>query len=430
MKSISSFSTFARRHHIHLWWSCLNAIVVVILAAGSGCRKPHPAFAESPDAKSVVDGNNAFALDLYRHLEKREGNLLFSPFNIYTSLGMTYAGARGQTETEMAGVLRFTLPQHELHPAFHELFDWLDKIQQWDGISFTLADSLWSQKEYPFKKAFLELIRTNYDAGVHPLDFTNPITAARQINDWFERKTDGKIKEMITPNQINPRYSRLFLCSAIYFNGKWQTQFKPSDTHPRPFYVSSDQTVTVPMMSQFSKFKLTFDAAFGQDDAIQLIEFPYSGDDLSMIVLLPIELGKMSALEDELTLTNLSAWLAKLDQALPRKVNILLPRFTFEQSFDLVGELKSLGMVSVFGPEADLSGMDGTTNLFLADAVHKAVIEVNEAGTKAVAATWVHTARKSMPTSFHADHPFIFLIRDNQTGCILFIGRVVNPLEN
>jgi len=408
------------------WRYLLHGIFFIILTLGSGCTKSHPAYEASPNTKLVVEGNNALALKLYRGLEGQEGNFIFSPMSIYTALGMTYVGARGPTENEMAKALQFSLQQSELHPAFHEVLDRFDNIHQWDGIDLSVANSLWPREGFRLTDTFLGLIHTNYNGDSHPLNFADAAAAARQINEWVERKTNGKISDVIGSGQITSD-TRLLLCSVIYFDGKWQTQFKPSDTQPRPFYVSPILEVTVPMMNQFSTFKMTM--ADSGDVTIQLLDLPYTGKDLSMVLLLPLN-DTLSVLEKELTAVNLDAWLKKLDQTEPQKTEVFLPRFVFHHKFDLVSELKSLGISSAFNMGADLSGMDGTTNLFIADAIHMAVIDVNEAGTLASAATWVQTDRKSLPPSFRANHPFIFLIRDNSTGCVLFMGRVVNPLEH
>jgi serpin B len=404
----------------------LCGILLVTLALGWGCRESHPAYDASPDVKFVVKGNNAFALELYHRLDEREGNLIFSPLSIYTALGMTYAGARGPTESEMAKALQFSLPQRELHPAFHEVLDRFDNIHQWDGIDLSVANSLWPREGFRLTDTFLGVIHTNYDAGSHPLNFADAAAAARQINEWVERKTNGKISDVIGAGQITSD-TRLLLCSAIYFDGKWQTQFDPKNTALAKFEISPYKSESVPTMYQLSPFRMTM--VDSGDITIQLLDLPYTGEDLSMVLLLPLD-DTLSVLEAKLTLVNLDAWLEKLDQTEPQKTEVFLPRFVFHHKFDLVSELKSIGISSAFNMDADLSGMDGTTNLFIADVVHMAVIDCNEAGTQASAATWVKTNRKSLPPSFCANHPFIFLIRDNSMGCILFMGRVVNPLEH
>ena len=265
------------------------------------------------------------------------------------------------------------------------------------------------------------------------MDFrTAPETARGEINSWVEQAIVGKIKDMVAPGQLAD-YTRLVLCNAIYFKGKWQTQFKESDTKPGVFHVTTNETETVPMMRQFAEFKM----AHSDDYAIDLLDLPYSGNDLSMIILLPqveyhlanVEQPGLPDLEQKLTTENLHSWFAKLDHANPHKTSVCFPRFTATQSFELAKELKALGMPSAFNDTADFSGMDGTTNLFVSDVVHKAFVEVNEAGTEDAAATSVHVETKSSPGLFIVDHPFIFLIRDNGTGSILFLGRIVNPTK-
>jgi serine protease inhibitor len=392
------------------------------------------AFTASSEVKSVVDGNTAFALDLYQKLKDQPGNLFFSPYSVSTALAMTYAGARGQTESEMAKVLHFKPAQANLPAAFGALGARMNQIQRWNRITLTTANSLWYQKDYRFTDAFLNLVRKYYGAEAHPVDFRHsPQVAGSEINQWVERETKGKIKDVIEPGQFT-HLTCLVLCDAIYFKGKWLNQFKVSDTKPAPFHVTTNDTITVPMMSQEAHFK----AARSDDYSVELLELPYSGTDLSMIILLPQVDFRMSdetqpglpGLEQKLTDANLRAWLVKLDQTGPRKTSVWLPRFTSTQSFDLAKELKSLGMPLAFSDSADFSGMDGRpANLFISDVIHKAFVEVNEAGTEAAAATWVHVATRSASGRFIVDHPFIFLIRENGSGSILFLGRIVDPTK-
>lgn len=418
-----------RKNRVFCWWR--NMVVGILTASLTlicGCSRQH-LFSATPDVKAIVAGNNAFALDLYHQLDKRQGNLAFSPFDAYTALAMTYAGARGRTATQMAKALHFTLPQPDVPPAFHQLLGWYGNLQGWDGIQLNLADSLWAKNGYRFKSAFLEVIHTNFDGEGRSLDFADAAEAADKINGWVEGKTGGKINWMVNPGEITSA-TRLFLCSAMYFDGKWRARFKVKNTHPMPFITfPSNKSVMVSMMFQFSKFKMVYGRVADDAHAIQILELPYSGEDISMTILLPMAFN-LSSVEKNLTSANLEKWLAKLDRAKPDKVAVRLPRFKLQQNMNLATELKTLGISLLFNANADLSGMDGTTNLFVANAVHKAGIEVDEAGTRAMAATVVRTDTKGMPPQFMADTPFIFLIRDNQTGCILFMGRVVNPLKN
>jgi serine protease inhibitor len=382
----------------------------------------------SPDIRTMADGNNSFAVALYRQLKVRHGNLFFSPYGIYTSLAMTYAGARGQTEAEMAKTLHFSLPQQNFHAAFGEMIMQMEKIQQLDHIALASANSLWCQQDYRFTNTFLNLIHKDYDAEARNVDFKNsPQTVSDEINKWIAQKTGGKINNAVAPSQITPDV-RLILYSAIYFKGQWQTQFNAKNTKPMPFYVSTNQTVTVPMMCLNSKFKTTY----SDDYSVKLLELPYSGNDLSMIIFLPeseIEQNTLCDLEQKMATENIREWLAKLDQTYPHKTSVCFPRFTTTQSFDLGKELNSLGMTMIFNKNADFSGMNGTTNLFVSSVNHETFIEVNEEGTEAAAVARINAHLKSAAVLFKADHPFVFLIRENHTGTILFIGRIVDPTK-
>jgi serpin B len=390
-------------------------------------------FMVTPEVKSTVDGNTAFALDLYQKLKDRPANLFFSPYSISTALAMTYAGARGQTEAEMAGVLHFNLAQTNLPMAFSELGARMTRIQRWNRITLTTANSLWCQKDYHFTDAFLNLIRKFYQADARQVDFIHSAPAAtKEINGWVERKTNRKIKDTVEPGQFTD-LTRLVLCNAIYFKGKWQHQFKARDTEPAPFHVTTNETLTVPMMHQKAHFK----TARSDDRSVELLELPYSGNDLSMIILLPeveypspdVEPPGLPDLEQKLTADNLRTWLTLLDQAYPHETEVALPRFTTAQSFDLVKELQSLGMTSAFNGDANFSGMDATTNLFVSDVIHKAFVEVNESGTEATAVSLNMALSMGIVGCFIVDHPFIFLIRENGSGTILFLGRIVDPTK-
>ncbi len=413
-------------------FGCVGAI---ILALGIFAALPERAtpFTASPEVKSAVEGNTAFALDLYQKLKEQPGNLFFSPYSISTALAMTYAGARKQTESEMAKTLHFNLPQINLHAAFGALAARMNQVQRWNRITLATANSLWCQQDYRFANNFLDLVRAHYDGEVRQMDFKHSAQAAgSEINEWVEGKTKGKIKGAIGPRQITPD-TRLILCNAIYFKGKWQNQFKTRETKPMDFYVNTNQTVTVPMMRQTSQFRMTYN----DDGSVEMLELPYSGTDLSMIILLPVatpwlpdvEQNSLPDLEQKLSAENLRSWLGKLDQTGLDKMAVCLPRFVTTQTFDLANELKSLGMSSAFDGSADFSGMEATTNLFLSNVIHKAFVEVNEAGTEAAAVTWAEAKTKGMVRSFVVNHPFIFLIRENGSGTILFLGRVVDPTK-
>jgi serpin B len=308
----------------------------------------------------------------------------------------------------------------------------MNRIQRWNRITLAIANSLWCRKDCSFSQSFLNVARNSYRAEARPIDLHSPKAAANEINAWVERQTKGRIQNAVDSGQFD-HYSRLVLCDVIYFKGKWQHQFKGSDTKPDAFHVTTNETVTVPMMYQKEHFKMILT----DDDSVELLELPYSGTDLSMIILLPqiefslpdVENPGLLDLEQKLTAGNLRNWLAKLDEASLHEIWVALPKFTTEQSFDLVKPLKSLGMVSAFDGSSNFYGMDGTTNLFISDVMHIAFVEVNEYGTEAAAVSLELVKRKGMANQFIVDHPFIFLIRENGSGTILFLGRIVDPTK-
>jgi serpin B len=230
--------------------SCVTIILIVIFLITT------VAIAETNDNLDVVvNSNNEFALDLYQELKGARGNLFFSPYSISTALAMTYAGARGQTEIEMADVLRFTLDQQPLHSAFSQLQSELNAIRNNGNIELSVANSLWAQERYSFLDSFFDLNRTTYGAGLHFVDYERDTETARlTINAWVEDKTHQKIKEIIKPGMINSG-TQLVLCNAIYFLGDWLYQFDKRRTRDADFHVSRDTTIKVPMMQQLSKFK-------------------------------------------------------------------------------------------------------------------------------------------------------------------------------
>ena len=434
-KGIGSLLIRLNRNQKRFVWFGAGVVGLVCLAwAGISMlpQTPRP-FESSLEIKSVVDADTAFALDLYQKLKDKPGNLFFSPYSISSALAMTCAGARGQTEMEMTNALHFSLPPEKLHPAFKALAARMDKIQRWNRIILKSANSLWCQRDYSLHTDFVRLIEENYFAAAKSVDFKMAsIAAADEINRWVSGKTDGKIPKIVEAAQLGPA-TRLALCNAIYFKGKWQHQFKVSDTKPALFHISTNASVTVPIMSQKEHFK----TAYSDDGSVELLELPYAGTDLSMIILLPrvdyflpdVDQPGLPHLEKELTVENLQFWLKELDRTTSHETRVALPRFTTTQNYDLVPELKSLGMTSPFDESANFSGMDGTTNLFVSDVMHKAFVDVNESGTEAAAVTLVLVKTKGQVGSFIVDHPFIFLIRDNGSGSILFLGRIIDPTK-
>jgi serpin B len=378
--------------------------------------------ADKLEGNPVVNGNNAFACDLYAHVAGEKGNLFFSPYSISTALAMTYAGARGQTATEMAQTLHFSLNQQDLHPAFARLLKEMDGQGKGRPFEMYVANALWGQKGYGFRNEFLELLKANYGAGLREVDFVQARDAARQtINRWVEEQTKNKIKELIQPGIFND-LTRLVLTNAIYYKAPWQYPFHEALTKVDEFQVTADQKVKVPMMHQAAGLKYLDGGNF------QLLDMPYKGANQSMVVLLPKKIDGLTNLEKSLTAQNLESWLAKSRQ---QQVDVAFPKFKFTRDFELNKKLAAMGMPLAFTYAADFSGMDGRKDLLISNVIHKAFVDVHEKGTEAAAATAVVLELKAAPPApkqvFKADHPFVFVIRDNRTASILFLGRVTNP---
>ncbi|MFH1370931.1 MAG: serpin family protein [Planctomycetota bacterium] len=394
--------------------TCLIILLAITACSCSGSAEPN--------GGAVVEGNNKFALELYQMLQNRQGNLFLSPYSISTALAMTSAGARGQTEKQMAETLCFpSMNSKQLHKEFGEIIRQLNEGGQKSGYELVVANALWGQKDYKFLNDFLTLVRTNYDGDLQQVDFVKQTEEARKaINAWVEDKTKDKIKELIKPGMVDSM-TRLVLTNAIYFKGKWASEFKPERTQDAPFTLLDGQKVNVPLMSQTEKF------GYMETETTQMLEMPYVNDELSMVILLPKKLDGVNELEKELTPDNIACWLAGLRK---REVKVFLPRFKMTSEFELAGVLSSMGMPDAFSSKADFSGMTGTREFFISAVIHKAYVDVNEEGTEAAAATGVVmklTSVEPPPPVFRADHPFVFLIRDNQTGSILFMGRLENP---
>jgi serpin B len=386
-------------------------------------KSDRPAAPPSADVLAVAEDNNRFALDLYARLRNGQSdNLFFSPGSLSTALAMTYAGARGQTAEQMAQVLHVRLPQEKLHPAFGHLPRYWGVGGKGRGYRLSMANRLWGQQGFHFLPGFLSTTRDLYGAELAQVDFAGKTEQARRrINAWVEEQTQGKIRDLIPPGVLDAR-TRLVLTNAIYFKGDWTEPFRKEITQAAPFHISAQQQTDVPLMYQQDDFR------YWAGDGLKLLELPYGKGDLAMLVLLPDEIEGLSALEAKLTTDNVSRWQSGLRK---QEVRVYLPRFRLTSQFQLAEVLKAMGMTRPFTPgEADLSGMSSEQELVVSAVIHKAFVDVNEEGTEAAAATGVEvktTAAILGPAVFRADHPFVFLIRDNRTGVILFLGRLVNP---
>jgi serpin B len=375
------------------------------------------------DVRTLVQGNNTFALDLYGQLAPQEGNLFFSPYSIANALAMTYAGARGETATQMATTLHFTLDPERLHPAFGSLRAEIQGAGPKRKYQLQTANRLWGQQGYGFSPEFLKATENCYGAGLKEVDFIDGQAreeARKTINAWVEQQTSDKIKELIRPGLLTAD-TRLVLTNAIYFKAAWMYPFSPKQTQDGDFTLADGKKVQTKLMRGHNRTN------YFKGDTFEALELPYEEHDLSMIVLLPNKPDGLPAFEKTLTAANLTRWLGKLSDHL---VDVALPKFKLTSEFMLKDVLSKMGMPIAFTPrEADFSGMATRAKLFISHVVHKAFVDVNEAGTEAAASTAVLMEKESVPqpATFHADHPFVYLIRDQRTGSILFLGRVTDP---
>lgn len=403
-------------NRIHLTSATL-LITAVVAGSASLLAAEAPA---GTSADAVVKGNTAFALKMHQELSSKEGNLFFSPYSISSALAMTYAGARNNTAAEMKEALHFPAGPDAMCASFGELQEGLNRLQQAGDIKLSIANAIWAEKSYAFLPAFMDLVQKEYRSKIALADFVgNAEKEMKAINSWVEKQTNGKIKDLIPQGALDA-LTRMVLVNAIYFKGDWASQFKERHTRERDFHISAEEKVKAMMMYQQGKFRLAADAD------TQALEMPYKGEALSMLVLLPKEKNGISKLEKTLTAKKLDDLIGGLRET---TVQVTFPKFKIETGYDLIPPFKNLGMKDAFGKRSDFSGMDGTRNLYISAILHKAFVEVDEKGTEAAAATAVVMKERSAPRypRFNANHPFLFLIRDNATGSILFMGRIVDP---
>jgi serpin B len=404
----------------------------------SAADEQTPAQTEKPEAKPILSpalsrDNARFALALYHELAAEEGNVFFSPHSISTALAMTFAGARGETANQMASTLRFTLEEAELHEAFDALARSLTEApgnapdqareEGGGGLQLAIANRLWGLEGEAFLPTFTELVAQRYAGGFETVNYDNPLAALALINGWIEDQTKDRIKNLLNEGDITPP-PPLILTNAIYFKGDWLTQFDPERTRMGRFAIAPEKYVDAPMMTQ------TTDLPFMENEQVKVLELPYAGERLSMLVILPQRGVDLAKIESALSAETINAWASELEE---QKVGMSLPQWTMTQRVDLARILQKMGMKLPFSRGADFSGMNGRTNdLFIGKVIHKAFIEVNEQGSEAAAATAVIMKRTAMPqhAQFHANRPFIHLIRDRETGAILFMGRITDPTDD
>ena len=371
----------------------------------------------------MVNANNQLAFELYSQFneESKGSNIFFSPYSISIALTMTYEGAKGQTAEEMQSVLHVPEDVSVRRSSFAKIYNEINKKDK--KYKLSTANALWAQKDYKFLKEYTNNVEKYYGGKLINLDFIRESEESRQIiNKWVEDQTNNKIKDLIPKGVLNA-LTRLVLTNAIYFKGTWVKQFDEKDTKEDYFRMNFENTVKVPMM------RLTGNDAkfnYAETDEIQILEMPYHGEDLSMLIILP-KGNVLANIEKSITLEELTEWKNMLHI---QRVDIFIPRFKFKTKYFMAKALSDMGMPTAFSPAADFSGMDGTKDLLIQNVIHQAFVEVNEEGTEAAAATGVVMGLTSVGPRipiFRADHPFIFIIQESETGNILFLGRVSDP---
>ena len=380
------------------------------------------------ECEVVANATNEFAVDLHKYLAdgNASGNLFYSPASLLIALAMTSYGARGNTAAEIMKVLHVaSVSSPDLNKSMKKFIDTLNGASD-ESNKLLTANRLFVEKSFEILKAFKEGTREFYDAELALVDYiTNVEKAREEINRWVEEKTNDKIKDLIPPGMLSSD-TRLTLVNAIYFKGLWLEQFKKEGTFTRSFFASQNEEMKIQMMHKKADFKYSESEKL----ACQILEMPYIGKKMSMVIFLPKETHGLVKLEQKMTYDNLQESLSCLDKSVSMdEVEVFLPKFKLNQQFDLNDILSKMGAKEMFIPgKADLSGIS-TEPLFVSKVVHKAFVEVNEEGTEAAAATGVVANLMSFhPTPmFKADHPFLFLIRHNSSGAILFLGRLMKP---
>jgi serpin B len=408
------------------WWLAdVEDPAGFVFVASDLPRETNPQVA-GEQVSDLVRANGEFAFDLLAELSSGSGNVFFSPYSISSALAMAYAGARGSTETQMGEVLRFDA----MDQGVHAIFNWLDlelgerdqvsPPSEGNGFELRVANAVWAQEGHGFLQDYLDTLAVDYGAGLRLVDFVgDPDGARTTIDDWISEETEGKVVDLVPPTAIDVD-TRMVLTDAIYFRSPWLKPFDEAETRDERFTTLAGASVTVRMMRQVETF------SYARFDLGQAVELPYNGAQIAMVVFVP-DAGMYETFEADL---DFARYGEIVDALWERKVDLGMPEFGFSYEVALPYQLRELGMTDAFVPgAADLSGMDGTHELFISDVLHKAFVAVTEAGTEAAAATAVvvsPTMTEEPPVALSIDRPFTFVIRDVPTGTILFVGRVVS----
>lgn len=367
--------------------------------------------------------NNCFAVNFYRQISNNNDNIFFSPISMYAAFSMASEGAKGKTASQLQDVFGFESDKDLRHDAVAELMSTLNRPDP--DVTILIANSLWLAEWFEPYDSYLDTVRDIYLSDIDNVNFLDG--GVDQINRWAAKKTQGKIPYVLSPNVVD-KETTLVLLNAIYFKGTWATQFSEKYTNEADFWTGTQKVKT-----DFMSMEKVFD--YTKSNRVQVLNMPYNGYRFSMLVMLPTERNGLNYLEKIATPEQINRWKEDLS---PTLVDVLLPKFEIETNYDLIQPLRSLGTTDIFNRDiSDLSGivdMRPGESLHVAVAGQKAYVQVNEEGTEAAAVTavteelrLVSNERPPVPVPFIADHPFLFLIQDNESGTILFMGRVSDP---
>ncbi|PBQ30870.1 scca2/scca1 fusion protein isoform 1 [Sphingobacteriaceae bacterium] len=383
---------------------------------------------EKPEVKTVASNNNKFAFDLYHQLSQNNTkNIFVSPFSISTALAMANAGANGSTASEVARVMHFSGNDEVFHYYYGSYIQTLEENAK-SGIQLKVANRLWMEKKLDLKAGFLDLNRRNYKASLEEVSFVRDPEGSRAlINYWVEKKTEGKIKNLLPVGTVTSD-TRLILTNAIYFKGSWWNKFDKANTKPEKFYRQEGKDIETPFMTQQAVL------GFYENRTFKMVRLPYKGNKHSMVMVMPQNITDLAALEKVIDASSLDI---VFQQAGYLQIKLSIPKFKMTLPLNLVQPLKNMGMKLAFSEQADFTKMCDTTKLHISDVVHKAFIEIDEEGTEAAAATAVvmclessSIVEKQKAKEFIANHPFLFYIVDDETKAIVFMGRVMDPTAN
>lgn len=395
------------------------------------------------NARQLVECSNKFGWSLYQQLAAKDGNVLISPHSLHVALAMTQVGAQGQTADQIAEAMQLIAKRQleiVIGPFLIDAYPLLlhgtpnmpgiaaknDKATDKNFRGFTLnsVNAMWAQQGYPFRKDYLDKVTALFGSGLHEVDFAKDPEAARKtINNWVEQQTNDKIRDLLAPGTVDMA-TAMVLTNAVYFKAKWAEPFDVRMTTDKPFTLGNGEKISVPTMRD-KRFTQYFEY-----EGMRAVELPYAGGGVSMMIVLPVNEKSLTDVE-RLLANGAMKQLLDHDLSRSREVELSVPRFKFEANYDMVPPLQKLGMVDAFDPgKADFSGIDGTRNMCVALVVHKTFIDVNEKGTEAAAAVerlYPGCMPTDKPIEFRVDQPFVFVIRHEPTGTVLFVGRVTDP---